>query len=373
MAERKPEIVFKQADFSKLKVIESLDDFPLWSTRVKANLLSAGLWDEKLSVPTTTNEATSLLLSLVADQFLTPLMDQNLTAPLIWTTLNSLYHVSNLSTKVTSLNQLISFHFKAQLCSLIEACFKRRKEKSLRLLEAPLPWASTNSSCYSLWLTCLLPTLLSALNSRSLLLMTSRSLWTHSLVTSCAKRAPTLPHSLIVFIVRLLFCRFLALPLVLMAAVKNPASLALPPHVLSAPSVRILVKPSSFTVPTLSSVASNENFRRKMTLKVGVYRHPLHLRVFTSEPSSWESSTTINSLWCTSFLPWCHSSSLPRLPRREMQKRYPSSAKPNSRQSTWWHHSWRLDWSNLSHQYRRLSSALSREKTHVKSGCKRNH
>jgi hypothetical protein len=139
MAERKPEIVFKQADFSKLKVIESLDDFPLWSTRVKANLLSAGLWDEKLSVPTTTNEATSLLLSLVADQFLTPLMDQNLTAPLIWTTLNSLYHVSNLSTKVTSLNQLISFHFKAQLCSLIEACFKRRKEKSLRLLEAPLP------------------------------------------------------------------------------------------------------------------------------------------------------------------------------------------------------------------------------------------
>ena len=112
MVERKPEIVFKQADFSKLKVIESLDNFPLWSTRVKANLLSAGLWDEKLSVPTTTNETTSLLLSLVADHFLIPLMDQTLTAPLIWTTLNSLYHVSNLSTKVTSLNQLISFHFQ---------------------------------------------------------------------------------------------------------------------------------------------------------------------------------------------------------------------------------------------------------------------
>ena len=112
MVERKPEIVFKQADFSKLKVIESLDNFPLWSTRVKAKLLSAGLWDEKLSVPTTTNETTSLLLSLVADHFLIPLMDQTLTAPLIWTTLNSLYHVSNLSTKVTSLNQLISFHFQ---------------------------------------------------------------------------------------------------------------------------------------------------------------------------------------------------------------------------------------------------------------------
>ncbi len=50
---------------------------------------------------------------------------------------------------------------KAQLCSLIEACFKRRKEKSLRLLEAPL---QTNSSCYLLWLTCLLPTLRSQLS-----------------------------------------------------------------------------------------------------------------------------------------------------------------------------------------------------------------
>ena len=112
MAETKPEVVYKQTDFSKLKVIESLDDFPLWSTRVKASLLSAGFWNEKLSVPTTTNETTSLLLSIVADHFLTPLMDQNLTAPLIWTTLHSLYHVSNLSTKVTSINQLITFHFQ---------------------------------------------------------------------------------------------------------------------------------------------------------------------------------------------------------------------------------------------------------------------
>ena len=48
MAETKPEVVYKQTDFSKLKVIESLDDFPLWSTRVKASLLSAGFWNEKL-------------------------------------------------------------------------------------------------------------------------------------------------------------------------------------------------------------------------------------------------------------------------------------------------------------------------------------
>ena len=73
--------VLKQAaDFSKLKVIESLDDFPLWSTRLKAHLLTAGLWDEMKSQPTAGNDTTSLLLSITADHFLMPFMDQNLTA-----------------------------------------------------------------------------------------------------------------------------------------------------------------------------------------------------------------------------------------------------------------------------------------------------
>ena len=111
MAETKPSIS-KLADFSKLKIIENLDEFPLWSARLKAALISACFWHEKLAQPAETNETTSLLLTIVADHFLTPLMDQTLTAPLIWTTLHSLYHVSNLSTKVTSLNQLISFHFQ---------------------------------------------------------------------------------------------------------------------------------------------------------------------------------------------------------------------------------------------------------------------
>ena len=111
MAEAKSTIS-KSADFSKLKTIDNLDEFPLWSARLKAALISADFWHEKLSQPAETNETTSLLLTIVADNFLTPLMDQPLTAPLIWSTLHSLYHVSNLSTKVTSINQLISFHFQ---------------------------------------------------------------------------------------------------------------------------------------------------------------------------------------------------------------------------------------------------------------------
>ena len=122
--------VLKQAaDFSKLKVIESLDDFPLWSTRLKAHLLSAGLWDEKKSQPTAGNDTTSLLLSITADHFLMPLMDQNLTAPLIWTSLYSLYHVSNLSTKVTSLNQLMSFHFQGTSMLLNRTLLQEAKRK----------------------------------------------------------------------------------------------------------------------------------------------------------------------------------------------------------------------------------------------------
>ena len=122
--------VLKQAaDFSKLKVIESLDDFPLWSTRLKAHLLTAGLWDEMKSQPTAGNDTTSLLLSITADHFLMPLMDQNLTAPLIWTTLYSLYHVSNLSTKVTSLNQLMSFHFQGSSMLLNRTLLQEAKRK----------------------------------------------------------------------------------------------------------------------------------------------------------------------------------------------------------------------------------------------------
>ncbi len=88
------------------------------------------------------------------------------------------------------------------------------------------------------------------------LLLKSPSRWTPYSPISSAKKVTIMPHPLIVFIVRLLFRRFLALTLVLMAAVKNPASLALPPHVLSAPSVRILVKPSSFTLISTAGLAS---------------------------------------------------------------------------------------------------------------------
>ena len=97
---------------SKLKILENLEDYPLWATRLKVHLISAGLWHEKTSQPTDENATLSLLLSYVSDLFLAPLMDQPLSASLVWKTLHGLYHVSNLSTKVTSLNHLINFQFQ---------------------------------------------------------------------------------------------------------------------------------------------------------------------------------------------------------------------------------------------------------------------
>ena len=103
--------VTQKTVFDKLKTLETLDDFPIWSIRVKAHLISAGLWGEKQSQPTNSNEYNSLMLSLVSDSFLSPILDQELTTSLVWKTVHALYHVSNLSTKVTSLNQLINIHF----------------------------------------------------------------------------------------------------------------------------------------------------------------------------------------------------------------------------------------------------------------------
>ena len=98
--------------FSKVKTLENIEDYPLWSARLKVHLLSVGLWQDKISQPTDTNESTSLLLSLVSDSFLAPIIDQPLSASLVWQTVHGLYHVSNLSTKVTSLNHLIGFQFQ---------------------------------------------------------------------------------------------------------------------------------------------------------------------------------------------------------------------------------------------------------------------
>jgi transposase InsO family protein len=109
MAE-KPKLDLKPPSPPTFKILTEKVEYPLWSARMKAYLSMHHLWQD--SKPADSNTCFSLLTCSVSDAIFEQCnLLGHTDAPKVWDFLKTLFVTSDLSSKSTSLNNLLSFHY----------------------------------------------------------------------------------------------------------------------------------------------------------------------------------------------------------------------------------------------------------------------
>ena len=112
----------------KIPALKEAQTYNRWCFLVKLTLQNQKQWDDKLDVPTASTPALMTVISSLhqdlQEQLLNTLNEP--TAPLAWSYLKSLFITSDLSSKSTAFNNLMSFSFQgktmAENKALIKSC-----------------------------------------------------------------------------------------------------------------------------------------------------------------------------------------------------------------------------------------------------------
>jgi hypothetical protein len=92
-----------------IKILTSLDSYPVWSKRVSAAFTTSQQWDTPTNKPKDNATTNAIMLNLVDDIFVQQLLDGDCTASTIWNHITGLYHVSDLSTQISALTALTGY------------------------------------------------------------------------------------------------------------------------------------------------------------------------------------------------------------------------------------------------------------------------
>ena len=97
----------------RINVLNTLEEIPTWMARCRVTLARKDLWHPKTNGPLDTAEASGILLDALSNYFVDQLASKGYSAPTIWAHITSLYQVSDLSTKTSTLQELVSFNHSA--------------------------------------------------------------------------------------------------------------------------------------------------------------------------------------------------------------------------------------------------------------------